>query len=444
MADFDLGGLLFGNAPVTGFESYLDPEQLKAMRNQGVMQAAMALLKASGPSTQRIGLGQALGGAYEAGQAGYQQAQQQGLAAMMTKQKMEEAAADRRLTESFASGNMGASLGLTPEQARIVAMNPKALLPKVLEMQLGRKETDSFTPMTPEQLAAYGLPPGTSAVIGKTGKPEILSAAEKPQAEPDAIRTLRALGLAPTIDNLRLLDKPEASPTEVKLLQAAGLPPTLENIVKVRQSGVSAGTTINMPGNKELLGGVGKDISATLSDLTAGARTANQALQTIDRMLPALDKAIVGPAADYRTGMLRIGQQLGIAGADANTVLANTRTVVQGLAQQELDAAAQMKGQGSLTESERAILKRAASGDQNMSAAEIQQSLATAQKVARYRLQAQQDYLGRVSKLPDFQQFAPMYQVTPYQPAGGATPMQSGIDAELAKRAQQQRGGAMR
>ena len=415
MADFDLGGLLFGNAPSSGLEGYLDPEQLRRMQQQGVMQAAMALLKASGPSTQRVGLGQALGGAYEAGQAGYQQAQQQGIAGLLTKQKMEEAAADRRLTESFASGNMGSSLGLTPEQLRIVAMNPKALLPKVLEMQLGRKEADSFTPMTADQLAAYGLPPGTSAVIGKTGKPEILNAAEKPQPEPDAIRTLRALGLPPTVENLRLLDKPEGSPTEVRLLAAAGLPPTLENILKVRQSGVSPGTTINMPGNKELLGGVGKDISATLSDLTAGARTANQALQTIDRMLPALDKAIVGPAADYRTSMLRIGQQLGIAGADANAVLANTRTVVQGLAQQELDAASQMKGQGSLTEAERAILKRAASGDQTLSAAEIQQSLATAQKVARYRLQAQQDYLGRVSKLPDFQQFAPMYQVTPYQ-----------------------------
>lgn len=416
MADFDLGGLLFGNAPSTGFESYLDPEQLKAMRNQGVMQAAMALLKASGPSTQRIGLGQALGGAYEAGQAGYQQAQQQGLAAMMTKQKMDEAAADKRLTESLASGNMGASLGLTPEQARIVAMNPKALLPKVLEMQLGRKEADSFTPMTPEQLALYGLPPGTSAVINaKTGKPEVLSAADKPPPESEAIRTLRALGLAPTVENLRLLDRPEATPPEVKLLAAAGLPPTYENIVKLRQSGVSPGTTINMPGNKEFLGGVGKDISATLSDLTAGARTANQALQNIDRMLPALDKAIVGPAADYRTGMLRIGQQLGIAGADANAVLANTRTVVQGLAQQELDAASQMKGQGSLTEAEREILKRAASGDQTLSAAEIKQSLFVAQKVAKYRLQAQQDYLGRVSKLPDFQQFAPMYQVTPYQ-----------------------------
>ena len=91
MADFDLGGLLFGNAPSTGFESYLDPEQLKRMQNQGVMQAAMALLKASGPSAVPIGIGQALGEAYGAGQAGYQQAQTQGIAGLLTKQKLDEA-----------------------------------------------------------------------------------------------------------------------------------------------------------------------------------------------------------------------------------------------------------------------------------------------------------------------------------------------------------------
>jgi hypothetical protein len=210
------------------------------MQNQGVMQAAMALLKASGPSAVPIGIGQALGEAYGAGQTGYQQAQQQGIAGLLTKQKLEEAAADRRLTESFASGNMGASLGLTPEQARIVAMNPKALLPKVLEMQLGRKQADSFTPMTAEQLAAYGLPPGTSAVINATtGKPEILSAAEKPQAEPEKVRLLRSLRLEPTLENLRLLDSPEANPTEVKLLQAAGKPITMENIMAIRRSGAT-------------------------------------------------------------------------------------------------------------------------------------------------------------------------------------------------------------
>ena len=115
MADFDLGGLLFGNAPSTGFESYLDPEQLKAMRNQGVMQAAMALLKASGPSAVPIGIGQALGEAYGAGQTGYQQAQQQGIAGLLTKQKLEEAERARKMQENYAKMVAGLTGGQAPE-----------------------------------------------------------------------------------------------------------------------------------------------------------------------------------------------------------------------------------------------------------------------------------------------------------------------------------------
>ena len=149
-------------------------------------------------------------------------------------------------------------------------------------------------------------------------------------------------------------------------------------------------------------------------------------------MLPALDKAILGPAADYRTTMLRIGQQLGVAGADANEQLSNTRIVVQGLAQQELDAAAQMRGQGSLTGPEREILRRAAAGDQTLSAAEIKQALSTAQRVARSRLATQEDYLKRAMKIPGFEQFAPMYQVTPYGGGGGGgDPLLNAIDRQL-------------
>jgi len=131
MADFDLGGLLFGNAPSSGLEGYLDPEQLKRMQQQGVMQAAMALLKASGPSTQRVGLGQALGGAYEAGQAGYQQAQQQGLMGLLTKQKLDEA--------------KRAQLGQQEEATRAKKM--QELFPQAF--------TSTFTP---EQQTIYGTP----------------------------------------------------------------------------------------------------------------------------------------------------------------------------------------------------------------------------------------------------------------------------------------------
>lgn len=141
MADFDLGGLLFGNAPATGFESYLDPEQLKAMRNQGVMQAAMALLKASGPSAVPIGIGQALGEAYGAGQAGYQQAQQQGIAAMMTKQKLDEAKRNQELQQV-----VGSFLG---QEA------PEGVSPTEFKAQQYMKLADLYAARNPEQSTKF-------------------------------------------------------------------------------------------------------------------------------------------------------------------------------------------------------------------------------------------------------------------------------------------------
>jgi hypothetical protein len=208
-------------------------------------------------------------------------------------------------------------------------------------------------------------------------------------------------------------------------------PKGIENVGKYRsQIAPKTQVDVKLPGNQQFLAGVGGDVSKTLNELTMGARSANETLINIDRILPALDKAIVGPGADYRTAMLRIGQQLNIAGANANEQLANTRVVLQGLAQQELDAAGQMRGQGSIIGSERELLKRAASGDQTLSAAEITTALNTAQKVARYRLKLQEDYLQSATKLPGFEQFAPMYRVTPYG-GGGGNPLLNAIDQQL-------------
>jgi len=223
MADFDLGGLLFGNAPSSGLEGYLDSEQLKRMQQQGVMQAAMALLKASGPSTQRVGLGQALGEAYGAGQAGYQQAQQQGLAGLLTKQKLEEALRKKRLEDFFMKGIAptgvgtppidqtamptamptmavqplatpsaaetpiadGAALpqvnvtapkrvkpsifsGLSNEQRMLAAMDPEKAIPKLFEESL---KQESFDTVTGVDAQAWNLDPrGTYSVNNRTGQ----------------------------------------------------------------------------------------------------------------------------------------------------------------------------------------------------------------------------------------------------------------------------------
>jgi len=246
-----------------------------------------------------------------------------------------------------------------------------------------------------------------------------------------------------TLENLQSL-KQEASPTEVRILRETGQPITLDNVMKLRQSGASQTSVKVDTGDKTRTVEVNKDIVADLRSLTDQARTAKETLMNVDRVLPALDKSITGPAADYRTTLLRVGQFMGIAGKDANEILSNTQSVVQGLAQQELNAASYTKGQGTLTGPEREMLKRSAAGDQNMSAAELRTALIAAQKMAQFRINEQQQYLSEFKKLPGSEQYIPFYTVAPYQSAGSGNAAQNAIDAELAKRAQQQRGGGMR
>jgi hypothetical protein len=86
----DFGGLLFGGGG-TGLEDYLSADQQSGIRNQALLQAAAALLSAGGPSERPISIGQALGGALQAGSAGYSQAQQGAVQSLLMRQKLQEA-----------------------------------------------------------------------------------------------------------------------------------------------------------------------------------------------------------------------------------------------------------------------------------------------------------------------------------------------------------------
>lgn len=91
-------GSLFG-ADDSGLSEYLTPGQQSAMNTQALMQAASALLQASGPSTQRISFGQALGSAMQAGAKGYNEAQQNAINQLTIKQRMQDAALQRQKLE---------------------------------------------------------------------------------------------------------------------------------------------------------------------------------------------------------------------------------------------------------------------------------------------------------------------------------------------------------
>lgn len=451
MADFNFQGLLgdmFGGGE-SELDKLLSAKQREQMGTQSALSAAAALLKASGRGPQRIGLGQALGSALEAGQQGYQQARAGSLQDLMLGEKLKEAqgARERQLayTNLFASS---APSGLTPAQASLAA--PVATAGRVGPTPQ-RAEMMATTPAAPAQGGPFSFLNQTQRALlagmkPEQGLPEILKmsqAAEKYGTPTPVVMNGQTVMVQYNEQGQPRIAQGampyEAQSPDIRSVEyisgqpLAGTGPAgIQKVGQYRQQiAPKTTTTVNMPGNQQFLAGVGTDISKTLSDLTAGATAANATLANVDRILPALDKAVLGPGADYRTTLLRVGQQLGIAGQNANDTLAQTATVVQGLAQSELDAAAQMKGQGTLTDSERAILRRAAGGDQSLTAVEIQTGLKAAQKSAQARLKLQQEYVNRASKLPGFEQFAPMYQVTPY---GGGNPLVNLIDQTLRQR----------
>ena len=126
---FDMGllGDLFGGGGETGLEDYLTPAQQAAMRRQGLLQAAMAIGQASGPSTTPRSLMQILGSGVAAGQQGYAEAQKNAITNLLTKQKMDEykrQLAQQEAYQRFIMGQPTEGMEITPQQAISAAGMP--------------------------------------------------------------------------------------------------------------------------------------------------------------------------------------------------------------------------------------------------------------------------------------------------------------------------------
>jgi hypothetical protein len=267
--EFNFGNLFGGNT-TTGLDALLNADQRRLMNQQGNLSAAAALLAASGPSRQRQGLGQALGSALQAGQQGYQQARAGSLQEMLLGEKLKEGQAAKAQQASIegiiSTGIRPATLGMpaqmVEEEGRFLGETPavaprpagfdiQAIAPQL--MAQGPEGRKAFGELLAAQKALLGdtfsLAEGTKQyqrdpITGVVT--EIAAGAPKREPESDAIKTLRGLGLAPTVENLRLLDKPEATPSEVRTLQMTNTPVTLENVIRLRQSGAS-NVKVNVP-----------------------------------------------------------------------------------------------------------------------------------------------------------------------------------------------------
>ena len=220
----DFSGLLFGGGG-SGLEDYLSAGQQESIRNQAMLQAAAALLQAGGPSRTPISLGQALGGALQAGSQGYQQAQQGAVQSLLSRQKLQEGALEQARMKAYMqalSGEggapavagqtgvpttsaaptampMGASApqggggmfaGLTPEQRRILPlMKPTEAIGEAFKAAGQRA-----TLLNEGDLTSLGLPVGTLAYRLPSGETKIVSQKSNQLTESEVTQ----LGLPPT------------------------------------------------------------------------------------------------------------------------------------------------------------------------------------------------------------------------------------------------------
>jgi hypothetical protein len=384
---------LGGNA--TGMQDLLSPAQQQAIRNQSMMAMAASLLRASGPSPQRTTLGQALGGAFEAGQGAMQAGQTNAVQQMLLGQKIQEARDAAASRQSF-----NQLLGGAPTTTAQALAAPAA----------------TAGPVGPTQQRAGMV--GTSPNVTSTGAPSMLS-----MLTPEQRRLIAMQGPEKGAETLLRLSETPADIRAAEYLLGERLGGTGQRGVQAvgeyrSQIAPRTSTTVKnvLPaGPNQFVSGAGTAAAANLDAALSAAQGANSTLRNIDLIAPALDQAVLGPGADYRTAMLRVGSTLGITGENTDQVLQNTRQVVQGLARAELDAAAGMRGQGQITDSERAIIRRMSLGEQNMTAAELRTGMAAMQKLANERLQSYQGSLSRARQIPGFEAIAPMFEINPYQ-----------------------------
>ena len=125
MAEFNLDGLLgtmFGGDSGSELEKLLTAKQKEQLGLQSTLAAAAQLLKASGRSPQRIGLGQALGSALEAGQGAYEKGTANAFQQLLLGQKLQEGKRAQDLQTQVAGILTGpAPTALSPEMQALAA-----------------------------------------------------------------------------------------------------------------------------------------------------------------------------------------------------------------------------------------------------------------------------------------------------------------------------------
>jgi hypothetical protein len=383
---------------------------LNTPAGQGLLSAAAGGLAGARRGTPLNNIGRGL----LAGAAGYSQ----GLDRQTQEQQLAMQQRERDQMNELRNLQMSqARMGLEREQGQQAwRQGLPDVMKQATEASYGASDVGpTMTPANPDALKQYAMLPNSPFAD------EILKQNIMPKESSYKTVGSTMIRIGPNGEVIPVFSeppKPDAAPSSVREYEYAkgqGFQGTYEQYQKEMKRAGASSTNVSVNATKPFINEFGAGLGKAMSDARTNAQGAVSTIGTVQRLNEALDAGVMaGPGTSFRQFGLQIGSMLGVAGKDAEEKLLNTRAAIQSLAQLELDAAQQMKGQGQITEAERSIIRRAASGDiDSMTAGELRVLGGVLDRTARSKIEAYNAQIEPLMSAPETAGIAPFLRVNP-------------------------------
>jgi hypothetical protein len=216
----------------------------------------------------------------------------------------------------------------------------------------------------------------------------------------------------------KLQQYPQVKALLPQLAKSLEIPTSIQEFNYAEQNPAFAGYQMGLKKATapNIINQVGASLAGQAGDLfkesKATAAVGYNAITSADKILNSTNKSITGPLANARLTGLQLADTLGVTGKGEKEKLAATREVLQETG--KLALSAPPKGQGQVSNYERDLYQRAASGDINFTPTELNLIAKRAKEFGEYQIQQHKDLLQAGAELgPDVAKVAKLYQVTP-------------------------------
>jgi hypothetical protein len=184
-----------------------------------------------------------------------------------------------------------------------------------------------------------------------------------------------------------------------------------DELQRLKRERARAGAPSINVGDKSFSTEFGKGVAGAVETTYNNAQAAQSTISTINNIRPLIKTGVyAGPLSSDVRFLNQLSSSLGVASGTTDEKLARTAEAMQGLAQLEMNAAAAMKGQGQITENERALIARAAAGNlKDFTQKEVLTLLDAMEKTSKSKIKTHEKNLGLLRSRKDTAGLADFY-----------------------------------